>query len=78
MSKNDITGDEIKTKTTSDAYRDNYDKIFRKKKGLTDEQVEQIAREFVDPLVELCKRNRKRRESKLSGNDGTASKTVGT
>jgi len=30
-SKNDITGDEIKTKTSSDAYRENYDKIFRKR-----------------------------------------------
>lgn len=29
--KNDITGDEIKTKTTSDLYRENYDKIFRKR-----------------------------------------------
>jgi len=29
--KNDITGDEIKTKTSSDAYRENYDKIFRKR-----------------------------------------------
>lgn len=29
--KNDVTGDEIKTKTNSDLYRDNYDKIFRKK-----------------------------------------------
>lgn len=30
MSKNDITGDEIKSKTPSVAYRDNYDAIFRK------------------------------------------------
>ena len=29
-SKNDITGDLIKSKQTSDAYRENYDKIFRK------------------------------------------------
>ena len=32
--KNDITGDSISSKKTSDEYRDNYDKIF-KKKGLT-------------------------------------------
>ena len=32
MSKNDITGDRLVTKTTSDAYRDNYDAIFRKDK----------------------------------------------
>lgn len=28
---NDITGDAITTKVASDAYRDNYDAIFRKK-----------------------------------------------
>ena len=30
--RNDITGDVIATKTTSDAYRNNYDAIFRKPK----------------------------------------------
>jgi hypothetical protein len=30
--KNDVTGDSIRTKTVSQAYRDNYDRIFRKKK----------------------------------------------
>ena len=30
--KNDVTGDSIRTKTVSKAYRDNYDRIFRKKK----------------------------------------------
>lgn len=29
-SKNDITGDALKSKETSDAYRDNYDAIWRK------------------------------------------------
>lgn len=29
--KNDITGDNIKTKYVSDKYRDNFDEIFRKK-----------------------------------------------
>lgn len=29
--KNSVTGDLIKTKSNSDKYRDNYDKIFRKK-----------------------------------------------
>lgn len=29
--KNDITGDSIQTRATSDAYRDNYDRIFGKK-----------------------------------------------
>ena len=28
---NDITGDSIQTKTVSNAYRDNFDAIFRKK-----------------------------------------------
>jgi hypothetical protein len=35
--KNDITGDEIKTKTSSDAYRENYDKIFRKREKQFDQ-----------------------------------------
>jgi hypothetical protein len=29
-SKNDITGDDIKSKAATSAYRDNYDAIFRK------------------------------------------------
>lgn len=31
--KNDITGDSIQTRGISDAYRDNYDLIFGKKKS---------------------------------------------
>lgn len=30
--KNDVTGDSIRSKSSSKAYRDNYDRIFRKKK----------------------------------------------
>ena len=30
--KNDITGDEIKSKASTKAYEDNYDRIFGKKK----------------------------------------------
>ena len=30
--KNPVTGDLIKTKSNSDKYRDNYDKIFRSQK----------------------------------------------
>lgn len=30
--KNDITGDEIKSKSSTKAYEDNYDRIFGKKK----------------------------------------------
>ncbi len=33
-SHNDITGDRIATKNVSDAYRNNYDLIFGKKKNL--------------------------------------------
>ncbi len=32
VARNDITGDSIQTKEVTDAYRDNYDKIFGKKK----------------------------------------------
>jgi hypothetical protein len=32
VSKNDITGNEIKTKTSSDKYREGWDRIFGKKK----------------------------------------------
>ena len=31
VARNDITGDAIQTKSSSTAYRDNYDLIFRKK-----------------------------------------------
>ena len=30
MDKNEITGDNLISKPTNDAYRENYDKIFRK------------------------------------------------
>lgn len=30
VSKNDVTGDSIRTKDVSEKYRDNYDNIFRK------------------------------------------------
>ena len=32
MSKNDVTGDELRSKHNSDKYRDNYSAIFGKKK----------------------------------------------
>jgi len=32
-SKNDITGDELKSKPVNDNYRDNFDGIFKKKTG---------------------------------------------
>ena len=35
VARNDITGDSIQTKVASDAFRDNYDAIFRKGKEMT-------------------------------------------
>ena len=35
--RNDITGAAIQTKTASQAYRDNWDAIFGKKKQITEE-----------------------------------------
>lgn len=40
MSINDITGDALKTRVTTDKYRDNFDLIFRKKPAQP-EQIEQ-------------------------------------
>ena len=36
--KNDITGDEIKSKVSSTAYESNYDKIFRSKREIEDDK----------------------------------------
>lgn len=36
--KNDATGDTIKTKVTSNAYRDNYDRIFKTKEQKEEEK----------------------------------------
>ena len=47
--RNDITGDEIKTKTSSDAYRENYDKIFRKREKQFDEAL--TKNEYYDILT---------------------------
>ena len=52
MSKNDITGDEIKTKEVSDSYRDNFDKIFGKPKGL---DMSEEDRQILDKLLETTK-----------------------
>lgn len=34
VARNDITGDSIQTKSVSNAYRDNFDNIFRKDKNM--------------------------------------------
>lgn len=43
MSKNDITGDEIKSKANNKAYEDNYDKIFKRKPQSLDAAYERRA-----------------------------------
>lgn len=42
VSKNEITGDSLQTKVSSESYRNNYDAIFRKKvipEGKSDEKI---------------------------------------
>jgi hypothetical protein len=43
MSRNEITGDEIKTKVTSKEYEDGYDRIFKKKPQSLDAAYERRA-----------------------------------
>lgn len=43
VAKNDITGDSIQTKTTSDSYRDNYERIFRSGKVVSKSQAKRLA-----------------------------------
>jgi hypothetical protein len=40
--KNDVTGDLIKTKSSSQQYRDNWDLIFRKKEKEPEEKDEKV------------------------------------
>lgn len=59
--KNDITGDAIRSKSNTDAYRDNYDRIFRKKKEeVVEEQVdtkEGVVLEL-EPMTAVSPQNR--------------------
>lgn len=50
VAKNDITGDSIQTKGISDAYRNNYDLIFGKKKKTEAEKFDEAVMkpEFYD------------------------------
>jgi hypothetical protein len=50
--KNDITGDSIITKKPSDAYRDNWDKIFGKKS----EEIKEVKEEKSETKVNKPKR----------------------
>ena len=58
--RNDITGDEIKTKDVSDSYRDNFDKIFGKPQGLA---MSEEDRQVLDKILETTKNN-----IKITGN----------
>ena len=51
--KNDATGDTIQSKTNSDAYRSNYDRIFNKTQDEKEEKQkrEEIARITLDDLT---------------------------
>lgn len=48
--KNDITGDSIQTKATTDAYRDNYDRIFGKTK--TSHKLYDLPKEIIAEIIE--------------------------
>jgi hypothetical protein len=50
VAKNDVTGDAIQTKSTSQAFRENYDKIFRR-----DPRVEEDARNEDDEFERIAK-----------------------
>lgn len=52
--KNDITGDVIKSRSTSDAYRDNWDRIFKDKKKFErlSQESERVNKEWEDTLTD--------------------------
>lgn len=60
MSKNEITGDEIKTKGISNSYRENFDKIFGKPQGLA---MSEEDRKVLDKILETTRNN-----IKITGN----------
>lgn len=53
--KNDVTGDSLISKVNTQAYEDNYDLIFRKRKVETEdgyeeeERLERIAKQIIKP-----------------------------
>lgn len=51
--RNDVTGDEIKTKEITDSYRDNFDRIFGKLKPLPQSEVDKIVK-----TMEIIKGNK--------------------
>lgn len=52
-SKNDITGDEIKSRSSSKEFRDNWDKIFKKP---SKEDLDKAKQEFLEALKEESER----------------------
>lgn len=46
--RNDITGDSIATKTSTDAYRDGWDRIFKKRDELIRDQIQKAREEVED------------------------------
>jgi len=49
VARNDITGDSIQTKTVSNAYRDNYDLIWKKEKKNESNSLEQESMPVLRP-----------------------------
>lgn len=66
VTKNDVTGDSIKSRVSSNAYKDNYDAIFGKKEDnivyLSDEAFDKLSEMLDKPpkptqaLIDLMKR----------------------
>ena len=67
-STNDITGDEIATKASTAAYRNNYDQIFRRKKAVSTIKTCVDAPRYITILYGYCDLRRE---------DGSI-KTIGT
>lgn len=54
MTKNDITGDKIQTKNNSDAYRDNFDTVFKNRNHKQDREDQKITNIVLLALFALC------------------------
>ena len=54
---NDITGDKLITKSTNDNYRDNYDRIFGKKKNVPQQETVGAGEEVAMSELRDSKRN---------------------
>lgn len=71
-SRNDITGDWIKSKPNSEQFEENFDKIFRKKEPIKLTQHEINSIETIEALIEIHKKKRRSRIDTVgqNGNDG--------